>query len=137
MTASFDPAASGWETVDHSDFMELVGPVWQRTTDAGVLYGLATSAKHRNRNGVVHGGLLTTLLDMALGRTSSAGQGGRKQATISLDVQFLAPVQIGDFLVAECRVVQATRTIMFMHGSLRVGERTCAVAQGVWKILGT
>lgn len=136
MTASFDPAEAGWQTVALSEFMDLIGPVWQRHTDESTLYGLLVAEKHRNRNGVAHGGVMATLLDMALGRTSSDAQGGRKQATINLDVQFLAPVQVGEFLVAECRVVRATRSIMFMHGTLRVGERVCAVAQGTWKILG-
>jgi uncharacterized protein (TIGR00369 family) len=136
VTASFDPAAAGWQPVDLSDFMNLIGPVWQRRTEAGVLHGLLAAEKHRNRNGVVHGGVMATLLDMALGRTSSEAQGSHRQATINLDVQFLAPVRVGDFLVAECRVVRATRSIMFMHGTLSVGDRVCAVAQGTWKILG-
>ncbi|MFE1599560.1 PaaI family thioesterase [Methylobacterium sp. ID0610] len=136
MTAPFDPAAAGWHTVEMSEFMDLIGPVWQRRSDDGMLYGLLVAEKHRNRNGVAHGGVMATLLDMAIGRTASDAQGGRKQATIGLDVQFLAPVQVGDFLVAACRTVRATRTIMFMHGELRVGDRVCAVAQGTWKILG-
>ncbi|WP_018263846.1 PaaI family thioesterase [Methylobacterium sp. WSM2598] len=136
MAAPFDPAAAGWERVDLSEFMDLIGPIWQRPGGTGLLYGLLTAEKHRNRNGVVHGGVMATLLDMALGRTSAQAQGGRKQATINLDVQFLAPVRAGEFLVAECRVVRATRAIMFMHGSLSVEDRVCAVAQGTWKILG-
>ncbi|MGY2046840.1 PaaI family thioesterase [Methylobacterium sp. JK268] len=136
MTPAFDPAAAGWETVDLSEFMDLVGPVWQRDGEGGILYGLLVAEKHRNRNGVAHGGVMATLLDMALGRTASEAQGGRRQATIGLDVQFLAPVRVGDFLVAECRVVRATRAILFMHGTLRVGDEVCAVAQGTWKVLG-
>ncbi|KMO16894.1 PaaI family thioesterase [Methylobacterium platani] len=137
MTAPFDPAAAGWETVDMSEFMDLIGPVWQRADAAGLLHGLVVEGKHRNRNGVVHGGVMATLLDMALGRVAAEAQGGRRQATISLDLQFLAPVETGEFLVAEGRVVRATRSILFMQGTLRVEDRVCAVGQGVWKILGT
>lgn len=137
MTAPFDPAAAGWETVDMSEFMDLIGPVWRRESEAGTLHALLIEGKHRNRNGVVHGGVMATLMDMALGRASAEAQGGRRQATISLDLQFLSPAEVGDFLVAECRVVRATRSIMFMQGTLRVEDRICAVAQGVWKILGT
>jgi uncharacterized protein (TIGR00369 family) len=136
MTGDFDPAADGWETFEHSDFIVLVGPVWRRVRDGRTVYGMATTQKHANRNGVAHGGVVMTLLDMALGRTSSDAHGGGRQATIGLDVQFLAPVRVGDFLVAECRVVRATRAILFMHGTLRVGDEVCAVAQGTWKVLG-
>ncbi|MFH6786898.1 MULTISPECIES: PaaI family thioesterase [Methylobacterium] len=136
MTHPFDPAAAGWEIVAMSEFIDLIGPVWQRPSEAGTLYGLLIAGKHRNRNGVVHGGVMATLLDMALGRASAEAQGGRRQATINLDLQFLAPVEVGEFLVAECRVVRATRSILFMQGHLRVEDRVCAVAQGVWKVLG-
>ncbi|BCM86944.1 PaaI family thioesterase [Methylobacterium indicum] len=136
MTTPFDPAASGWEVIAMSEFIDLIGPVWQRESAAGPLYGLLIAEKHRNRNGVVHGGVMATLLDMALGRTASDAQGGRRQATINLDLQFLEPVQVGEFLVAECRVVRPTRSILFMQGHLRVEDRVCAAAQGVWKILG-
>ncbi len=136
MTTPFDPAAAGWEVIAMSEFIDLIGPVWQREGEAGPLYGLLIAGKHRNRNGVVHGGVMATLLDMALGRVAAEAQGGRRQATINLDLQFLESVQVGEFLVAECRVVRATRSILFMQGHLRVGDRVCAAAQGVWKILG-
>ena len=51
---------------------------------------------------LVHGGVLTTLLDTALGLASSDAQGGHQQATIGLNVQFLAPVRVGDFITVEC-----------------------------------
>ena len=135
MTASFDPAKAGWQTVHAAAFVELIGPLWRRRTKDGTLYGLVTADKHSNRSGFAHGGVVTTLFDATLGLTSSEAQGGHKQATIALNVQFLAPVRLGEFIVVECHVVKATRTLMFMQGTLRAGEDVCAIAQGTWKIL--
>jgi uncharacterized protein (TIGR00369 family) len=137
MTASFDPAADGWEAASFSEFLTLVGPVWQRVRDGRTSFGLLTEQKHANRNGVAHGGVVTTMLDTALGRTCSEAQGGRRQATISLDVQFLGPVHIGDFAEVECEVVRKTRSVLFLRGNLRVGGDVRATAQGIWKILGS
>jgi uncharacterized protein (TIGR00369 family) len=137
MTGDFDPTADGWETFEHSDFIVLVGPVWRRVRDGRTVYGMATTQKHANRNGVAHGGVVMTLLDMALGRTSSDAHGGGRQATIGLDVQFLGPLRIGEFAEVEGVVVRKTRSILFMRGELRVGDEVRAVAQGTWKILGT
>lgn len=134
-TAPFDPAGAGWQALDAAEFVDLIGPVWRRAADEGVQYGLLVAEKHGNRSRFAHGGVLATLLDTALGLTSSEAQEGRRQATINLDVQFLAPVRVAEFLIAECRVVKATRSIMFLHGTLRVDDRICAVAQGTWKIL--
>lgn len=135
MTADFRPEAAGWEAFDHSEFLSLVGPVWRRVRDGRTAYGLLVETKHGNRNGVAHGGVITTMLDMALGRTSSAAQGGRPQATISLDVQFLGPVRIGDFAEIEAVIVRQTRSLLFLRGELRVGDEVRGTAQGIWKIL--
>ena len=135
MTASFDPAKAGWQAIEAAAFVDLIGPVWRRRTPDGTWYGLVVADKHGNRSGFAHGGVLTTLLDTALGLASSDAQGDHKQATISLNVQFFALVRLGDFITVECQVVKATRTLMFMQGTLRAGENVCAIAQGTWKIL--
>jgi len=132
--APFDPIQAGWQTLDVCDFVDLVGPVWWRSTKKGAQYGLIVADKHSNRSGLAHGGVFTSLLDTALGLTAHV-QKDRRQATISLDVQFLAPARIGEFLIAEGRIVKSTRSIIFMQGTLCVGHRVCAIAQGTWKVL--
>ena len=124
----------GWQAVDAAAFVDLVGPVLRRSSDNGLQFGLLIEDKHSNRSGFAHGGVITALLDVALGLTAKTVE-QRKQATLSLSVQFLAPVRVGEFLIAECSVVKRTRSIMFMQGSFRVDDRICATAQGAWKIL--
>jgi uncharacterized protein (TIGR00369 family) len=132
---SFDPAKAGWQTVDGGAFVETIGPVWRRRATGATSYGLVVSDKHGNRNGFAHGGVLMTLLDTALGLASLEAQGGHQQATVGLNVSFVAPVRVGDFVVVDCQAVKATRTLMFMQGTLRAGDNICATAQGTWKIL--
>jgi uncharacterized protein (TIGR00369 family) len=134
VTASFDPAAAGWQKVKAGTFLETIGPIWRRSDQGRTLCGLVVTDKHTNRAGFAHGGVLTTLLDSALGLASADAHAGQ-QATIGLNVQFIAPVRVGDFITVECEVVKATRTLMFMQGTLRAGENICATAQGTWKIL--
>ena len=135
VTASFDPAAAGWQKVKAGAFLETIGPIWRRSDRGRTLCGLVVTDKHTNRAGFAHGGVLTTLLDSALGLASAEAQGGGQQATIGLNVQFIAPVRVGDFITVECEVVKATRTLMFMQGTLRAGDNICATAQATWKIL--
>lgn len=135
MITDFDPVAAGWQAVAVAPFVELIGPVWRREGPDGVTFGLVVTDKHGNRSGYAHGGVVTTLFDTALGLTSWEAQGKHKQATVSLNVQFLAPVKLGDFITVECRVVKVTRTLVFMQGTLLAGENVCATAQGTWKIL--
>jgi uncharacterized protein (TIGR00369 family) len=135
VTTSFDPAAAGWQKVKAGTFVKTIGPLWRRQDNGRRLCGLVVTGKHTNTGGFAHGGVLTTLLDTALGLASAEAQGSHQQATIGLNVQFIAPVRVGDFIVVETEVVKATRTLMFMQGTLRSGDNICATAQGTWKIL--
>ena len=56
-----DPAiekmtALGWSMVETSGFINLVGPLWQRTVDGNHEYALLTENKHHNRRHVMYAG---------------------------------------------------------------------------------
>lgn len=132
----FDPAAEGWERLQEPGFPQTMGGFWRKSVGDTMLFGLLTDAGHLNRNGSIHGGVVLTLADHALGHTSVHAGQGRKQATIQLDVQFIAAPRAGDFMVARGTVVKMTRSIVFMRADITVGDKLVATANGVWKILG-
>lgn len=133
---SFNPAHEGWTVRDDEPgLMNLVGPLWQRVEDRNLAFGFLADKKHLNRRGVVHGGMLMAFADQALGLAAWEVIGGLPQATIQLDTQFIAPVAEGEFVEARAQLVRRTRTILFMRGTLVVGERTVASCQGIWKVL--
>ncbi|HEX2136214.1 MAG TPA: PaaI family thioesterase [Microvirga sp.] len=134
--SGFDPAREGWIVRDDEPgLMTLVGPLWQRGNDRDLVFGFLAEEKHLNRRGVVHGGMLMAFADQALGLTAREVTGGVPQATIQLDTQFIAPVAAGEFVEARAQVVRRTRAILFMRGTLAVGERAVASSQGIWKVL--
>ncbi|WP_375457810.1 PaaI family thioesterase [uncultured Enterovirga sp.] len=90
--------------------------------------------RHLNRGGVVHGGMVMTFADQALGLAAWAANGDRPQVTIQLDTHFISSVQAGEFVEARCRVVRKTNALLFMQGDLAVGDRLVATAMGVWKM---
>jgi acyl-coenzyme A thioesterase 13 len=53
-----------------SPFLDRIGPVYERRSDDGVIFGLLVLDHHRNRRGIVHGGLLVTIADVVLGKTA-------------------------------------------------------------------
>ena len=134
--ASRDLAADGWQPDDDEGFVALVGPIWRRTSGETDRYAIVTEPKHYNRGGVVHGGVLMTFADRAIGRTCRYANAHQPQATIQLDVHFVDAVQIGEVVEARCRVVRRTRAVMFASAELTVGARVVATANGVWKTLG-
>jgi len=133
--AAFDPAANGWERYPTVGFNEWVGPLWRHDDGKRLRFGVVIAPKHLNRIDIVHGGMLATFADQAMGMTARTVTGGKKHATIELSVQFVGSVQLGEFLEAHGEVVRATRSIVFMRSKLLVGTRTVAIASGIWKIL--
>jgi uncharacterized protein (TIGR00369 family) len=131
----FDPASHGWEAIADDGFIGLVGPIWQKSNETGMRFAFLADPKHHNRRGVVHGGMIMTFADRALGMTARHATGNKPHATIQLDVHFVDAVQVGEFIEARAEVVRRTRSLIFMKADLVVGTRVVAAANGIWKIL--
>lgn len=79
------------------------------------VFGWAATEAYLNPFGLVHGGLLTTLLDSAMGCAAHTnGLASDMFATIELKVSFLRPVPFdGREIQAHGRVLQQGRRIVF------------------------
>jgi uncharacterized protein (TIGR00369 family) len=134
--APFDPTTEGWKIMKSpGGFSALVGPIWARKRDGTWEYGFIAEDKHENRQGAIHGGMLMTFADHAIGMAAWEGGGRRKCVTMQLETQFLAPVVNGDFVECRAEIVRAARTVVFMRGFLLVRERPVLAATGIWKIV--
>jgi len=93
---------------------------------------------HLNRSGLLHGGILATLLDTALGYAGCyAGETGaiRRTLTLSLTTNFVASVKSG-LLRTEGRKTGGGKTIFFAEGDVRDADgRLIATATGTFKYL--
>jgi acyl-coenzyme A thioesterase PaaI-like protein len=135
-TATFDPAAEGWEHHADEGFLGLVGPIWQRPDGDSYRYAFLVEDKQRSGRGGVQGGMLMTFADRAMGRTCWYANERQPQVTVQFDMHFIAAVKLGEFVEARCTVVRRTRALVFMAAELMVGERVVATAKGIWKMLG-
>lgn len=75
-----------------------------------------TVAHHANRSGIVHGGLLLSLIDQAAafaGLFCPFPGRVRRAVTLDLDCRFTGQAKIGERLTAEGRVVTAGRNVFF------------------------
>ncbi len=121
--------------MERPPFTEYLGVELVRAGDGEAEVRLSLEAHHLNRRGVVHGGVLASLLDSALGAAViSAIPPSWWCATISLSVQFLEGVGRGR-LNARGRVLRRGRKVAFAGGEVRdEGGRLVAVAQGSWHL---
>jgi uncharacterized protein (TIGR00369 family) len=135
-TQAFDPARAGWEEIaNHTAFGDLVGPIWRSEENGQPRFGFIVAPKHLNRAGNLHGGMLMTLADQAMAMTARQATGGKRHATIELNIQFVGAVKLGEFVVAHPEVVRATRSVVFMQAKMLVGTRVVVTTNGIWKIL--
>jgi uncharacterized protein (TIGR00369 family) len=81
-------------------------------------FALDPSPEHLNPLGVVHGGILSTLLDSAMGcAVHTTLEAGETYTTLELDVKFVRPVLAGQGLVtAEATVIHAGRRTATAEG---------------------
>jgi uncharacterized protein (TIGR00369 family) len=132
---AFDPAAAGWTVQEGAAFTRHVGPIWMREVGDGIRLGLLVESKHLNRANNVHGGMLMTFADQAMALAARRATGGKRHATIELNTQFVGAVKLGEFVEAHPEVVRATRSVIFMRGTMFVGKRVVVTTNGIWKIL--
>ena len=108
-----------------SPYMTLVGPLYMRRREGEpAVIAVRVSSQHLNIQGVVHGGMLTTLADSALGINISLARGRRGgQVTVSMTADFLSGAREGDWLEAHVLVTRVGQRLAYASCDLKVGER--------------
>lgn len=116
-------------------FNEFLGTRLVSRGDGTSVLELELGPHHRNNRGVAHGGVISALLDSALGSAViSAMEPQEWCGTLQLTVTFIEGPRQGT-LRATGRVVRRGRRVAFAEGTLTHGDgRTLATAQGVWYI---
>jgi uncharacterized protein (TIGR00369 family) len=124
----------GWATKPMTGFNDLVGPIWARQ-DGGVwVNGFLVTEKHLNFQRNVHGGMLATFADTVLSRAVGNAVKPHRCATIQLNMHYVAPVMLGDFVEGRAEIIRITGSMVFVAGRFNVGPSIVATADGLWKI---
>ena len=111
-------------------------PLYSKRTDRAVIIGLRLAKPHTNGRGLIHGGLIATLADNAMGH--SCGQqlrGASSLVTISLAVDFIGPAQVGQWLAVETDVIRTGRTICFAQSLIKADDTVIARANGTFRVV--
>jgi uncharacterized protein (TIGR00369 family) len=128
-----DDPPPGFAREDIGPFADHAGPFY---AGEGGAVGVRVREHHLNRAGTVHGGLLATLVDAAIGRAvrQSAEQEGA--ATVSLTTDYLGPAGAGDWLEARTEVERVGGRLAFVDCSVRSGDREVVRGRAVYALLG-
>jgi acyl-coenzyme A thioesterase PaaI-like protein len=126
--------ADGWSPLDPGNFIEIVGQIYSREDGDNIRYGFLADPRFKNRRSVLHGGFLAAFADRTLAFAGRRVNSSGPQATIELSIRFIDAVQIGEFVESVPEVVRKTRSVIFVRGTMMVGSRVVATADGIWRI---
>jgi uncharacterized protein (TIGR00369 family) len=135
MTASDIP--EGFEPhFRKSPFTDPWEPLYSRRTDKAVIMGLRLAKPHTNARGLIHGGLIASLADNAMGYSCGQALGGTLSlVTISLAVDFVGSAQIGQWLAIEPEVIRTGSTICFAQSLIKADDAVIARANGTFRVV--
>lgn len=79
--------------------------------DTSITLGFPVQEWQANRGGMMHGGMICTAFDITAAAIARFCAGENYAPTISLDVKYIRPVQIGDQLIVTAKATAAGKRI--------------------------
>jgi uncharacterized protein (TIGR00369 family) len=119
------------------EFTRANGPLYVKRANGRVWMGFWVERRHTNPMGMCHGGMMATFCDMLLpvcGHYLVPALARRFLPTVSLQVDYLAPSHLGDWVEGEAQVLRTTATLAFIQGLVTADGQPVARASGVFKI---
>ena len=117
-------------------FLDRGGPYWLKLGEAGTLVGLRIDEGHLNYQDAAHGGVLTTLADVALSYAIHVSETPAPGlATASLTVNFLGAARLGEWLEAEARIDRIGKRLAYTSGTIRRDGEAIATMTGVFSVI--
>jgi len=119
-----------------SPFTEPWEPLYSKRTDRSVIIGLRLAKPHTNGRGLIHGGLIASLADNAMGYScAQATDWTTSFVTISLAVDYVGSAQIGQWLAVESDVIKTGSTICFVQSLIKADDAVIARASGTFRVV--
>lgn len=124
----------GWKPINVKGFINEIGPLL-RPLERGEeeVYAMQAEARHLNPLGLVHGGVLTSLLDQAVALVAWNACDRKPTVTVQMDTRFLGAARAGDFLATRASLRHATRSLLFVDASVSAGGAPVAAASAILK----
>lgn len=115
-------------------------PLYSRRSQGVVELGLVLAEPHCNARGLLHGGVIATLADNAMGhsflaaRAAEAGEAPAGAVTVSLSVDFAAVARLGQWVLVTPRVLKAGKSMGFVDALVTADGTLIARASGTFRV---
>lgn len=119
-----------------SPLLETLGPFYGKGTGADLIIGLRVAEKHTNSRGTIHGGVLATLGDIALGYAMAFSSAPPRRAlTASLSIDYVGSAKVGDWIEARVDKYKVGRTLAFANAYVTVDGAQIARVSAVFAVV--
>ncbi|TQV70785.1 PaaI family thioesterase [Exilibacterium tricleocarpae] len=119
-----------------SPYLDLLGPIYNKKTDRGLVIGIKAEDKHCNARGLVHGGVFSSLADVALGYNAAfQGKEPTPMVTASLTVDYAGTAKLGDWIEIYTDIQKVGKSMAFANCYFSVGTKRIIRASGVFSII--
>ncbi|MEN9588396.1 MAG: hypothetical protein RLZZ481_182, partial [Pseudomonadota bacterium] len=115
-------------------FTTMIGPIYSKPDGAHLFrLGFRVAQEHLNIERVVHGGMLSTVADQAIGvNVAHANNQTNDVLTMHLSVDFISPAVLGDWVEASVSLSKVSGRVRFGNCELRVGDRLVLKASAIF-----
>jgi uncharacterized protein (TIGR00369 family) len=129
-----------WRQMKIGGFIDHIGPMLAKRNDkdtgGGWRYGLRSEAHHANPLGILHGGVITSLIDHAIALVAWEAAGRQPTVTVQVDTRFLNAARVGDLVEVQAKLRHQTRSLIFLDAEVTVEGKAIATASSIMKMTG-
>lgn len=115
-----------------SPVLDALGGFMSRGADESLEIGMLVGPNHLNARGSLHGGVISTLLDVGIGYILVARSNGRRRVTARLTVNYRSSAQSGEWLQVFIDEVKEDGRKTLASARLMSGERCVAEAEALF-----
>jgi len=118
-----------------SPFLEPIGPIYRKDEGRTLVIGLTIETRHTNARGFVHGGMISTLADIALGHALSLADEPPKSAlTASLTVDLFGAAKVGDWIEVRAQAKRVGGKLAFSAADVLADGAAIGQATAVFRV---
>ncbi|RZI85690.1 MAG: PaaI family thioesterase [Rubrivivax sp.] len=132
-----DDVKEGFEPIFRtSPFIDLLGPIYSRQGESAIAIGFRVEAKHCNARGLLHGGVISGVADIALGYNAAfQADPPTPLVTASLTVDYAGVAKLGDWVEVHVDVQKVGKKLAFANAYFLTGEQRIARASAVFSVI--
>lgn len=120
-----------------SPFLDANGPFFAKRHEGKLIIGLRIETKHTNARGSVHGGLLATLADVALGYSAAfSNDPPLSLITSSLSIDYAGTAKVGDWIEAHTDIQRLGSRMAYVNAYIHRGAERIVRASASFVVGG-